>query len=165
MGVSGTLLGRSGGVCGLSGRLRGAPGGTLETFWDLLGSSGSTFWEQFWSEKQFSAISDWKTYAKRVSTSRSIQSVLFQTAFEKNPVAKTSKELVCFFCRSARFAVLQLLFSGSAEVAAGLSNFGEDRCGPRESDGGRISMHRSERSWHLGHFNSLRVFPGLPGDT
>ena len=57
-GVSGTLLGRSGGVCGLSGRLRGAPGGTLETFWDLLGSSGSTFWEHFLSEKQFSAISD-----------------------------------------------------------------------------------------------------------
>ena len=57
-GVSGTLLGRSGGVCGLSGRLRGAPGGTLETFWELLGSSGSTFWEHFLSEKQFSAISD-----------------------------------------------------------------------------------------------------------
>ena len=48
--------------------------------------------------------------------------MLFQTTFEKNPVAKTSKELVCFFCRSARFAVLQVLFSGSAEVAAGLSN-------------------------------------------
>ena len=47
LGVSGTLLGRSGGVCGLSGRLRGAPGGTLETFWDLLGSSGGTFWEHF----------------------------------------------------------------------------------------------------------------------
>ena len=46
-GVSGTLLGRSGGVCGLSGRLRGAPGGTLETFWELLGSSGRTFWEHF----------------------------------------------------------------------------------------------------------------------
>ena len=57
-GVSGTLLGRSGGVCGLSGRLRGAPGGTLETFWDLLGSSGSTFWEHFLSEKQFFAVSD-----------------------------------------------------------------------------------------------------------
>ena len=57
-GVSGTLLGRFGGVCGLSGRLRGAPGGTLETFWELLGSSGSTFWEHFLSEKQFSAISD-----------------------------------------------------------------------------------------------------------
>ena len=48
--------------------------------------------------------------------------MLFQTIFEKNPVAKASEELVCFFCRSARFAVLQLLFSGSAEVAAGLSN-------------------------------------------
>ena len=48
--------------------------------------------------------------------------MMFQITFEKNPVAKTSKELVCFFCRSARFAVLQLLFSGSAEVAAGLSN-------------------------------------------
>ena len=57
-GVSGALLGRSGCVCGLSGRLRGAPGGTLETFWELLGSSGSTFWEHFWIEKQFSAISD-----------------------------------------------------------------------------------------------------------
>ena len=57
-GVSGTLLGRSGGVCSLSGRLRGAPGGTLETFWDLLGSSGSTFWEYFLSEKQFFAVSD-----------------------------------------------------------------------------------------------------------
>ena len=56
--ASGALLGRSGGVCGLSGRLRGAPGGTLETFWELLGSSGSTFWEHFLSEKQFSAISD-----------------------------------------------------------------------------------------------------------
>ena len=48
--------------------------------------------------------------------------MLFQTTFEKNPVAKTGKKLVFFFCRSARFAVLQLLFSGSAEVAAGLSN-------------------------------------------
>ena len=67
-GVSGTLLGRFGGVCGLSGRLRGAPGGTLETFWELLGSSGSTFWEHFLIEKQFFAISDRKTYAKRVST-------------------------------------------------------------------------------------------------
>ena len=45
-----------------------------------------------------------------------------QTTSEKNLVAKTSKELVCFFCRSAKFAVLQLLFSGSVEVAAGLSN-------------------------------------------
>ena len=43
--------------------------------------------------------------------------MLYQIAFEKNPVAKTNK-----VCRSARFAVLQLLFSGSAEVAAGLSN-------------------------------------------
>ena len=47
----------------------------------------------------------------------------FKPHLRKNPVAKTSKELVCFFCRSARFAVLQVLFSGSAEVAAGLSNF------------------------------------------
>ena len=46
----------------------------------------------------------------------------FKPHLRKNPVAKTSKELVCFFCRSARFAVLQVLFSGSAEVAAGLSN-------------------------------------------
>ena len=67
-GVSGTLLGRFGGVCGLSGRLRGAPGGTLETFWELLGSSGSTFWEHFLSEKQFSPIFNRKMYAKRVST-------------------------------------------------------------------------------------------------
>ena len=36
----------------------GGSGGTLETFWELLGSSGSTFWEHFLSEKQFSAISD-----------------------------------------------------------------------------------------------------------
>ena len=57
-GASGTLLGRFGGVCGLSGRLRGAPGGTLETFWDLLGSSGSTFWEYFLNAKQFFAVSD-----------------------------------------------------------------------------------------------------------
>ena len=60
--ILGTLAyrGRSspGGVCGLSGRLRGAPGGTLETFWDLLGSSGSTFWEYFLSEKQLFAVSD-----------------------------------------------------------------------------------------------------------
>ena len=47
---------------------------------------------------------------------------LVSNRVSKNPVAKTSKELVCFFCRSARFAVLQVLFSGSAEVAAGLSN-------------------------------------------
>ena len=47
----------------------------------------------------------------------------FKPRLRKNPVAKTSKELVCFFCRSTRFAVLQVLFSGSAEVAAGLSNF------------------------------------------
>ena len=67
-GVSGTLLGRSGGVCGLSGRLRGAPGGTLETFWDPLGSSGSTFWEHFLNEKQFIPILNRKMYAKRVST-------------------------------------------------------------------------------------------------
>ena len=46
----------------------------------------------------------------------------FKPHLRKNPVAKTSKELVCFFCRSARFAVLQFLFPGSAEVAAGLSN-------------------------------------------
>ena len=64
----GALLGRSGDVCGPSERLRGAPGGTLETFWELLGSSGSTFWEHFLSEKQFFAISNRKTYAKRVST-------------------------------------------------------------------------------------------------
>ena len=50
-------------------------------------------------------------------------SCCFKPHLRKNPVAKTSKELVCFFCRSARFAVPQLLFSGSAEVAAGLSNF------------------------------------------
>ena len=92
-------------------------------------------------------------------------SCCFKPDLRKNPVAKTSKELVCFFCRSARFAVLQLLFSGSVEVAAGLSNFGEDRWGPGESDRSRISMHGSERSWHLGHSNSLRGFPGLPGDT
>ena len=53
----GALLGRSGDVCGSSERPRGAPGGTLETFWDLLGSSGSTFWEHLLSEKQFFAIS------------------------------------------------------------------------------------------------------------
>ena len=87
----------------------------------------------------------------------------FKPHLRKNPVAEASKELVCLFYRSARFAVLQFLFSGSAEVAAGLSNFGEDRWGPRESDGSRISMHRSERSWHLGHSRSLRAFPGLPG--
>ena len=57
-GVSGTLLGRFGGVCGLSGRLRGGPGGTLETFWELLGSSGNIFWEHLVSEKQFFAVSD-----------------------------------------------------------------------------------------------------------
>ena len=45
-------------------------------------------------EKQFFAISDRKTYAKRVSVWRGVQSVLFQTTFEKNPVAETSKELV-----------------------------------------------------------------------
>ena len=67
-GVSGTLLGRSGGVCGLSGRLRGAPGGALETFGELLGSSGSTFWQCFLNEKQFIPILNRKTYAKRVST-------------------------------------------------------------------------------------------------
>ena len=32
-------------------------------------------------------------------------------------------------------------------------------------DGSRISMHRSERSWHPGHSRSLRGFPGLPGGT
>ena len=66
--ASGALLGRSGGVCGLSGRLRGAPGGTLETFWEFLGSSRNTFWEYFLNEKQFFAIFNRKTYAKRVST-------------------------------------------------------------------------------------------------
>ena len=50
-------------------------------------------------------------------------SCCFKPDLRKNPVAKTSKELVCFFCRSARFAVLQFLFSGSVEVAAGLSNW------------------------------------------
>ena len=64
----GALLGRFGGVCGLSGRLRGAPGFILETFWKLLGRSGDTFWEHFLIEKQSFAISDRKTYAKRVST-------------------------------------------------------------------------------------------------
>ena len=64
----GTLLGRSGGPDGLPGRLRGAPGGILERFWELLGSSGSTFWEHVLIEKQFFAISDRKSYAKRVST-------------------------------------------------------------------------------------------------
>ena len=49
-------------------------------------------------------------------------SCCFKPHLRKNPVAKTSKELVWFFCRSARFAVLQVLFSGAAEVAAGLSN-------------------------------------------
>ena len=53
---------------GFPGHLRGAPGGTLETFWELLGSSGSTFWEHFLNEKQFFAISNRKMYAKRVST-------------------------------------------------------------------------------------------------
>ena len=46
------------------------------------------------NEKQFIPILNRKTYAKRVSTWRSIQSVLFQTTFEKNPVAEASKELV-----------------------------------------------------------------------
>ena len=46
----------------------GSSGGTLETFWELLGSSGSTFWEHVLIEKQFFAISDRKSYAKRVST-------------------------------------------------------------------------------------------------
>ena len=55
-------------------------------------------------------------------------SCCFKPDLRKNPVAKTSKELVCFFCRSARFAVLQLLFSGSAEVAAGLSNGDFEEC-------------------------------------
>ena len=36
----------------------------------------------------------------------------FKPHLRKNPVAKTSKELVCFFCRSARFAVLQVFFRG-----------------------------------------------------
>ena len=66
--ASGAPLGRSGGVCGLSGRLRGVPGGALETFWELLGSSGGTFWDLFLSKQQFFAVSDRKTYAKRVST-------------------------------------------------------------------------------------------------
>ena len=55
------------GVCGYSERLQ-APGGTLETFWELPGSSGSTFWEHFLSEKQFFAILNRKKYEKRVST-------------------------------------------------------------------------------------------------
>ena len=46
----------------------GSSGGTLETFWELLGSSGSTFWEHVLIEKQSFAISDRKSYAKRVST-------------------------------------------------------------------------------------------------
>ena len=37
-------------------------------------------------------------------------SCCFKPHLRKNPVAKTSKELVCFFCRSARFAVLQVFF-------------------------------------------------------
>ena len=56
-GVSGTLLGRSGGVCGLSGRPRGAPGGTLETFWELLGALGALF-GAFLIETQFFPIPD-----------------------------------------------------------------------------------------------------------
>ena len=66
-------------------------------------------------------------------------SCCFKPDLRKNPVAKTSKELVCFFCRSARFAVLQLLFSGSAEVAAGLSNppFLKKGCGNLNSGGFR----------------------------
>ena len=59
----------------------------------------------------------------------------FKPHLRKNPVAKTSKELVCFFCRSARFAVLQVLFAGSAEVAAGLSNL--------KSAGARAGPHFS----------------------
>ena len=57
--------------------------------------------------------------------------------------------------------MLQLVVSGSAEVAAGLSNLGEERWAPRESDGSRISMHGSFRSCHLGHSRSLRGFPGF----
>ena len=37
--------------------------------------------------------------------------------------------------------------------------------GSRESDGSRISMHRSERSWHLGHSRSLRGSRDSQGDT
>ena len=66
--ASEALLGRSVGAEGLSGRLRGAPGGTLETIWELLGSSGSTFWEHFMIEKRFFTSSNRKTCAKRVST-------------------------------------------------------------------------------------------------
>ena len=122
-GVSGTLLGRFGGVCGLSGRLRGAPGGTLETFWDLLGSSGSTFWDHFFWVKSSSLQFQIEKCTRSVFELDEVyNSCCFKPDLRKNPVAKPSKELVCFFCRSARFAVLQLLFSGSAEVAAGLSN-------------------------------------------
>ena len=80
----------------------------------------------------------------------------FKPHLRKNPVAKTSKELVCFFCRSARFAVLQVLFSWSAEVAAGLSNLKSAgaRAGPH-------SLHRSEGFSHPGAPGGLE---GLPGD-
>ena len=47
----GTSLGRSGGPDGLRGRLRGAPGGILERFWQLLTSFLTTSWEYFLIEK------------------------------------------------------------------------------------------------------------------
>ena len=56
----GALLDRSGGADGLWGPLWGAPGGTLETFWELLGSFRGTFGEHFLSAKQFFAISNRK---------------------------------------------------------------------------------------------------------
>ena len=74
---------------------------------------------------------------------------------------------MCFFCRSARFAVLQLLFSGSAEVAAGLSNsLPHRRPSPPKPPNlllswHRISLHRSEGFSHVGAPGGLE---GLPGD-
>ena len=43
-----------------------------EALWRRVGSSwgalGALFWQHFLMEKQLFSVSDWKTYAKRVST-------------------------------------------------------------------------------------------------
>ena len=91
--------------------------------------------------------------------------MLFQIALEKNPVAKTNKEACVAFAAAQDSLCYNFSFRGRWKWPQASRILEEDRWGPREGDGNRISMHKSERSWAPGHSNGLRGFSGVQGDT
>ena len=109
-------------------------------------------------EKYFFATSNRKKYVKSMFQVDNMQNGSLQIKFGKKSVADFSKECA-FPLPQRKFHCAVISFSGSAEVAAGLSNFGRDRRGPRESDGSRTSIHGI---WVI--LDALGV-PGIPRET